>query len=464
MEEPKYLYNGEIFLGDTGHKLQAAYGSKNSLLINFQEKLWFKNNHEFDRLILEVDADFIELGKCIFKHEHSVPNFTGRIIFTSDVYDFYNILSLRRMSNLDVFFQNMPLVMAQKSKIRESFMKYTSDLTYDLHVYRKYFEELDDLYKTEPPEIYTMVQKTILETKGRKFFEYFDSKLTELKEITNDFSKEEQENHAYFFRWQVWDFIRESKFLTRTNTKPRGYAGDSEMMSMIYRDLYEGETIFKKLMHKHPIETKSADAVRNRKRILTDLIQSMRDEMPEIRKNTKVLSVASGPARELENIIVSPQLCQEINLSLLDQDNDALLEASLCIRRIENRFGAKINYRLINESVRTMLRIGDLNVLWGDFHFIYSMGLFDYLTTRVAQAVLEKLYHLLAPGGRMIIGNYHEKNPTKTYMDYWGDWVLYYRSEDDFLDIASGLTGCSKDIIFESSGCQMFLVIHKDKT
>ncbi|MDH4262956.1 MAG: class I SAM-dependent methyltransferase [Spirochaetia bacterium] len=461
MNIENHLFPGILYLGDNEYPLTASYGSKNSLLINFSKSTWFKDSAEFDRMVLTFDGDQIQLGKCIFVHEKSAPNFIGRLIFTSDVYDFYNIFTFKKMSNLAVYFQNLPLMMAQKNKINESFRKYTSDLTYDLRVYKKFFEELDLIYHQEPPEIYKMAQKTILETEGRKFFTFFDKRLEDLKKETLHFTREEQENHAYFFRRQVWDFIKESRFLTRTNLKPRGYPGDSEMMSMIYRDLYEGETIFEKLMHKHPIETKSAQAVRNRKTMIPEFIKQSRDQFPYLQEKFKILSVASGPARELENIIITPDFSHENTVTLLDQDNEALGEAANCIRRIENRFATKVDYNFLNESVRTMLRIRDLNLKWGQFHFIYSMGLFDYLSARVAQSVIEKLYSLLLPGGRMVIGNYHEANPTKTYMDYWGDWVLYYRSEEEFMQITGNLNPCKKEIVFEDSHCQMFLIIEK---
>lgn len=461
MNIDKHLYNGTLYSQASEYQLMAAYGSRNSLLINFSNPVWFKDSFEFDKLRLEINDDQLEFGKCIFMHEKSVPNFVGRLIFISDVYDFYNVFTSKRMANLESYFQNLPLVMAQKNKIKDSFRKYTSDLTYDLRVYRKYFDELDEVYQQEPPQIYKMAQQTIIESAGRKFFNFFDKKLDELKKETSGFTQEEQENHAYFFRRQVWDFIKESKFLTRTNMKPRGYPGDSEMMSMIYRDLYEGDTIFEKLMHKHPIETKSAQAVRNRKTMIPDFISEARQHFPGIKDKFKILSVASGPARELENIIISPDFSRGHKITLLDQDNEALAEAANCIKRIENRFNTKVDYNFLNESVRTMLRIRDLDEKWGQFHFIYSMGLFDYLTARVAQSVLEKLYSLLLPGGRMIIGNYHEANPTKTYMDYWGDWVLYYRSEEDFMQISANLPPCKKEIIFESAQCQMFFIIEK---
>ena len=59
------------------------------------------------------------------------------------------------------------------------------------------------------------------------------------------------------------------------------------------------------------------------------------------------------------------------------------------------------------------------------------MGLFDYLTPPVARAVLARLLDLLAPGGALVVGNFHVANRSRVYMDYWMDWPLYYRSEAD---------------------------------
>ena len=80
-----------------------------------------------------------------------------------------------------------------------------------------------------------------------------------------------------------------------------------------------------------------------------------------------------------------------------------------------------------------MLLNPDFLSRWGDFHFIYSMGLFDYFTAPVATSVLEKLYGVLKPGGEIAIGNFHTQNPTRMFMEYWLDWVLYYRTEEELL-------------------------------
>ena len=38
---------------------------------------------------------------------------------------------------------------------------------------------------------------------------------------------------------------------------------------------------------------------------------------------------------------------------------------------------------------------------------------------------------MLAPGGRVILGNFHPNNVDKAFMDYVLDWKLIHRTEDD---------------------------------
>jgi extracellular factor (EF) 3-hydroxypalmitic acid methyl ester biosynthesis protein len=157
----------------------------------------------------------------------------------------------------------------------------------------------------------------------------------------------------------------------------------------------------------------------------------------------------------------SEQDCGFYHFSLLDQDRHALFEAAHLITQIENSLDTKIPATYLNESVRTMLSTVQLEKKWGRFDYIYSMGLFDYLTPPVAKAVLIKLYQLLNTGGEMVIGNFHVSNPSKYYMEYWLDWVLYYRTEDEFKDLMGDISTADVKVSFEDTGSQMFLHVTK---
>ena len=120
-----------------------------------------------------------------------------------------------------------------------------------------------------------------------------------------------------------------------------------------------------------------------------------------------------------------------------------------------------MNVSYLKDSVRTMLMTGDLSGQWGKFHYVYSMGLFDYLTPPVAKAVAEKLYSLLEPGGKVFIGNLHIKNKSRWFMEYWHDWVLYYRTEEDFTALFADTDAVNITVTLEDTGSQMFLMAEK---
>ena len=246
-----------------------------------------------------------------------------------------------------------------------------------------------------------------------------------------------------------------SAFMERTNLKPRGYAGDATMMQMIYDDRCEGAWVFNKLMHRHPVQHPAATAVRNRRVLIPRLLQA---HLAHSKADPfRLLSVACGPARELEDIFATPAEAQRFELTLLDQDDEALAAARTTIERV----GQPRKLALVNDSVRTLLKDRAATDRWGRFDFIYSMGLFDYLTPPVAKAVLARLYELLEPGGALVVGNYHVKNPSRFYMAYWLDWVLYYRTEEEFVALAEGLPEANVKVGFDDTGCQMFLTVER---
>jgi extracellular factor (EF) 3-hydroxypalmitic acid methyl ester biosynthesis protein len=404
--------------------ITAAYASRLSLFVNFNPGTEIQDGIEFDKLFLNITDEEVEFSKCRFISERAHRDFVGRLIFLDDVYDFENIIFKKKFVNISTSFHNLPLVLSQKNWISDSFKNYTSRVVYDLAVYKYFFDDLDRKYANESHEVRRVAQEILIEKEGRKFMRFFDSTLEELEREIATFDKKDHQHHGFYFRKQVWEFILGSEFLRRTNLKPRGYAGDSQMMIMCYENDYRGNFVFNKLMHKHPLETEAAHAVRNRRPLISQVLRSVQKEFPELPR------WGFNEAKEgIERIVRT--------------------------RRIDT----KVDY--LNESVRRMLRSPQLSERWGQFHFVYSTGLFDYLTPPVAKIVLKKLYELLLPGGQLLIGNFHINNPTRYYMEYWMDWVIYYRSEETFLDLLDGIQGAESSIFFDPTGIQMFLSVRK---
>ena len=64
----------------------------------------------------------------------------------------------------------------------------------------------------------------------------------------------------------------------------------------------------------------------------------------------------------------------------------------------------------------------------------------------------------------MVIGNFHVSNSNRTYMEYWLDWVLYYRTEQEFMDLIREAEPEETKVLFDDTGVQMFLHVKKPGT
>ncbi len=455
-------FNAHLVQGKDKIPIQAKYASRFSLLVRFANGTKAEAGDSFEKLVFAIKEKKLSLGPCQYLTDKNTSGYQGRIVFIKDVYDLKSLFYHNKIEKLETEFLNLPLELAYKNKIKKRFRDYVANLTYDLNVYKTTFDALDAKFEKEPQIVRDHVQEVIIESEGRKFKRFLDDQLAEFEDIIINYSKKDNERHGYYLRKQLWNFILCSRFMARTNLKPRGYSGDSEMMRMLYANEYVGVTTFEKLMHKHPVEHTASEAVRNRRHLIAKMLREL-DSGKGKNGKIRVLSAACGPAFELQDVLLAKEDCSKYHFTLLDQDQKALAEATTTISKLEKKFGASIKVEFLTESVRTMLTTPRLEELWGEFDFIYSMGLFDYLTPPVAKAVIAKLFKLLKVNGEMTIGNFHISNPSRGYMEYWLDWVLYYRTEQAFIDLLKEQKSADTAVFFEDTGSQMFLHVKKMK-
>lgn len=458
MENKDIFFSGTLKGEYDNTPVEIHYGSKFSVLIKAQKEFAAGGENIFSSMSVDTGTGSYELGRCRLIPDDGPGGFIGRLVFVDDIYNFDVLFREKDLVNLERLSKDLNMVLHHKEKVRDDFKNYISRLTYDLRVYKQFFDELDDRINSEPESVREPVFRTLRETEGRKFMVFFEGYLLELENLISGYSREEHEIHGFYLRKQLWDIILCSEFLTRTNVKPRGYVGDSEMMRMIYENEYRGAGTFAKVLYKISIEHPGAQAVRNRRVMIPAILKDVKEEFSKNSESMfRFMSVACGPAYELHDIFTGREDADFFHCTLLDQDSEAIGEAADNIRQIEEKTGCKINVTYHKDSVRTMVRTKNIADKWGRFNYIYTMGLFDYLTPPVAKAVIEKLYSLLEPGGKIFVGNYHFNNRSRWFMEYWHDWVLYYRSEDEFISLLRDTDASDIKIIFEDTGSQMFL-------
>jgi extracellular factor (EF) 3-hydroxypalmitic acid methyl ester biosynthesis protein len=212
----------------------------------------------------------------------------------------------------------------------------------------------------------------------------------------------------------VRDLFHQCPLTYRAFTKPRGYAGDADMLDLIYDQRPKtklssiGETIF-------PIVSRfvTGTSVSLRRDIMAHHI----DEIASIRAMPSVMSLACGHLREAERS-VAVNNGKLAKLLAVDQDRHSLHEVA------KKNEGGTIEARYA--SVGEIVKGRQL----GSFDLIYSGGLYDYLDDQTAVALTMRLFNMLNPGGRLILANFTPTNYGRPYMETFMDWHLNLRSPE----------------------------------
>ncbi|MES2775795.1 MAG: class I SAM-dependent methyltransferase [Bacteroidota bacterium] len=225
-------------------------------------------------------------------------------------------------------------------------------------------------------------------------------------------------------------------------SKPFGYAGDFMIIDKIYKEQVTEDDRFAKwdiFWNNHS----ASKAVRNRKDYF---IKTLTDRLSK-NGNMQLLNVASGPARDLA------QLYETIDASTLK---------TVCVEADQTAIKYAKNLNKTNEEQIEFIHqnIFRFNTA-GKFDMVWSAGLFDYFNDAIFVKLIRKFVGWTKPGGEIIIGNFSNQNPSRSYMELIGDWFLQHRSEDDLIQLALEAGVCRENIRVgaEMEGVNLFLHI-----
>ena len=287
-----------------------------------------------------------------------------------------------------------------------------------------------------------------------------DRARVELAQIVDGFTNDQHAVHRAYTLMQLSTLLNQAPFVRRALEKPLGYAGDYEMMNMLYRDPAEGDTLFGKALNVCFTEEPAAKANRNRVDYIERLIRRALQDHPE--GCIRIASLGCGPAREIEALLSGwPALGARLDIALIDQEDRAVAHCEETLAPLVARTGARI--RFIREGIRNLLSRDRLSRTLGSCALIYSAGLFDYLQDRAVGRILSVLFEALVPGGLVAIGNVAAHNPSRWIMEYFAEWFLIHRTPADLLRLAGEVAGvpASVDVDSEPSGINLFLRIRR---
>ncbi len=344
------------------------------------------------------------------------------------------------------------------SRIIAPVKAWTAELRNYLETVKAFLDQEEKAVGSDDQLTRTETLQQYLDESAPAFLDKMSRARTELTALVKDFSEDEHAAHRVYVRSQLAALFAHSPFMRRAGEKPLGYAGDFEMMNMLYRPHAEGDSLFGKLVNLYATSEPAAQANINRLTYLGELIRGVARNAPGER--IRIASIGCGPAKEISALLESsPELGPRLEVTLIDQEERSIAFGERTLAPYAARTGIRCHF--VRESIRRLLGSKSLSTALGEQHLIYSAGLFDYLNERSFTALLSSLYQALRPGGMMAIGNVAEGNPSRWTMEYFSDWFLLHRSPADLLRLSDDLSPPPSKVKVDSEplGLNLFLLV-----
>jgi SAM-dependent methyltransferase len=257
--------------------------------------------------------------------------------------------------------------------------------------------------------------------------------------------------------WSVAGDILSRGFLqNHARTKPRGYAGDFQMLEDVCQNRHWGTGLawaFDDYFQRQA----APRAVRNRADVVAERLIAFANNTD---RAVRVVSFGSGPAYDLRLVGKDrARLSAPLELTLLDLDPHALEFAS---EQLHEHFPVEL-VRTHRVNLKRVPRLDSAKAVIDSADFIFCAGFFDYLDHDDAAMMLKTLWQSLAPGGQLLVFNFSDNNPSRAYMEWIGNWYLTYRSLDELTSLGqnAGLPrGCWR-VDVEAEGVNLFLEADK---
>jgi len=242
-----------------------------------------------------------------------------------------------------------------------------------------------------------------------------------------------------------------SPFVNRLQTWPRGYPGDFETVEYLIAGAGANRAEGRLARSCEAYALSRSIAQQHRNKIQHQASRLMRTFLQKPGQS-RVASIACGSCPDLRLILDHiPSLAGELWLN--DIDAGALAFSANALERV----AGQVHFR--ESDALTFAR----RLERGTFDLVLAGGLFDYLNERTATVLIQMAMRALAPGGTFYFTNIAQGNPYRTLIEYFGDWHLIERSEEDIFRYceSAGISRADVSIRRDETGLALLIEITK---
>ena len=316
-----------------------------------------------------------------------------------------------------------------------------------------------DTFKSLIHKIFTRVRangSSLSESENEAIHSTITELLYHFEEAVRDeqTTSESKDRLIEYVQREFFPYLMMSENARRWYEKPEGYPGDYVTMRRLYEREIGGIGMIGTAMDRTFLDIPPAVAVRNRRQFLSDQLAGT---VEEEEGQTNVLSLACGPAVEVFDVLGGTE-DESVSFNLLDMDPGA-------IQYVEKETRQNGEWDRIETFRRNLIFIvkGRHTLPIDSQNLIYSAGLIDYFEKDFVVELLDWGYEKLAPGGRMILGNFHPDNTNRAFMDHILRWELNHRRKQDMHELGrtSRFDRNCSNLWVEENGINLFAEYEK---
>lgn len=216
-----------------------------------------------------------------------------------------------------------------------------------------------------------------------------------------------------YFRQLIQTWLYKSVLLKHTFCKHGVYPLDYRMLEIIYDNQpvsFGIGSYFDKSFLKNPY----AVAIRKQKDYLKTILGDCIRDINSAQIN--ILAVSCSSCRELREMLPDFAVAGELNITCIDEDDDALVWAQDNLR---HRIPRNVHFNFAKEFINRIIADKASLARYGRQNIIYSMGIADYLPDEVLKKFIASLYNQLVAVGKLILTH---RNAEKTFASILPDW------------------------------------------
>lgn len=228
------------------------------------------------------------------------------------------------------------------------------------------------------------------------------------------------------FRAAIAPWFQKSWFMQHALTKPRGYAGDYQMLTAVYDREIKSRGLGGYL-DRYFLQTELGTSVPLRLQMAREYLSGLARE----RRQLRILNVASGPGREYRGGWGLPEDCR-VEVICVDQDDSALdfVQQTVVPTLPPNQTLQLTKYNALKMGNATLNR-----EVFGDCDVVYSIGLCDYIPDRLMIRLLRGWRETVKPNGIIYVAFKDCIEYGKEKYQWLVDWYFYQRTVEECRDL-----------------------------